>query len=76
MPSPAYNLLLNLVSGYVDSKKAVEVISRQLTACNLTADSITAAEIKTNGSRFTTACGLYISDAAKRDELKSKIAAL
>ena len=26
MPSPAYNSLLNLVSSYVDSKKAAEVI--------------------------------------------------
>jgi hypothetical protein len=76
MPSPAYNSLLKIVSSYVDAQKAAEVISRQLTACKLTADAITTAEIKSNSSRFNTACGLYISDTAKREELKSKIAAM
>jgi len=76
MPSLAYNSLLNLVSVYMDSKKAAEVIGRQLTACKLNADSVGTADIKTNVSRFSTACGLYVSDTAKRDELKDKLAAL
>ncbi len=75
MPSPAYNTLLNLISVYVDSKKAVEVLARQLTACQLTADSMAMADIKANATRFSTACSLYVSDSAKRDELKTKLAA-
>ncbi len=75
MPSPAYNSLLNLVSSYVDSKKAAEVIGRQLTACSLTTDSIANSDIKANAVRFATACSLYVSDTAKRDELKSKLVA-
>ena len=76
MPSPAYNSLVKLVSVYVDSKKAVEVITRQLTACNLNADTIATADIKANALRFTTSCGLYVYDASKRDEFKAKLAAL
>jgi hypothetical protein len=76
MPSPAYNSLLKLVSVYVESKKAVEVLTRQLIACNLTADTIASNDIKANATRFTVACSLYISDPSKRDELKSKIAAI
>ena len=75
MPSPAYNSLLSLVSTYVDSKKAAEVLSRQLTACKLTADSIAAADVKENCTRFSTAFSLYVSDSSKRDELKTKRAA-
>ena len=75
MPSPAYNSLLTLVSVYVDSKKAAEVLGRQLTACQLTVDSVAPADIKANASRFATACSLYVSDASKRDELKAKLAA-
>jgi hypothetical protein len=74
MPSPAYNLLLNTVSSYVDSKKAAEVLSRQLSACSLTADSIAASDIKANCTRFSTAFSLYVSDSNKRDELKAKLA--
>jgi hypothetical protein len=76
MPSPAYNHLLSLVSLYVDSKKAAEVLARQLTACKLTADTIASADIKANASRFTTACGLYIADSVKREELKERLMAL
>jgi hypothetical protein len=76
MPSPAYTSLLKLVSVYVDSKKAVEVISRQLTACNLTADKIAISDIKANSTRFAISCSLYVSDASKRDEFKAKLAAL
>ena len=75
MPSPAYNSLLSMVSVYVDSKKAAEVLSRQLTACKLTADSIAASDIKENCTRFSMAFSLYVSDTAKRDELKTKLAA-
>jgi len=76
MPSPAYNSLLNLVSVYVDSKKAVEVLTRQLNACSLTTDTIAPADIKANATRFSTAFSLYVSDSAKRDELKTKLLAL
>ena len=76
MPSPAYNSLVKLVSVYVDSKKAVEVITRQLTACKLNADTIATADIKANAMRFTIACSLYVSDVSKRDEFKAKLAAL
>ena len=76
MPSPAYNSLLNLVSVYVDSKKAVEVLTRQLTACSLTADTIGPADIKANATRFATSFSLYVADSGKRDELKAKLAAL
>jgi len=76
MPSPAYNHLLSLVSLYIDSKKAAEVLARQLTACKLTADNIASADIRANASRFTTACGLYIADSSKRDELKERLMAL
>ena len=76
MPSPAYNSLLNLVSVYVDSKKAVEVLTRQLTACSLNADTMAAGDIKANATRFATSFSLYVSDSSKRDELKSKLAAL
>ncbi len=75
MPSPAYNLLLNMVSGYVDPKKAAEVLSRQLNACSLTVDSIAASDVKANCTRFSTAFSLYVSDSTKRDELKTKLAA-
>jgi hypothetical protein len=75
MPSPAYSTLVNLVSTYIDSQKAVEVITRQLTACHLTADSIVTADIKANGMRFSTAFSLYVSDSSKRHELKTKLAA-
>jgi hypothetical protein len=76
MPSPAYNSLLSLVSSYLEPKKAAEVIARQLTACKLSSDTVATADIKTNASRFITACGLYVSDTAKRDELKNKLSAL
>lgn len=76
MPNLAYTSLLKLVSTYVEPQKAAEVLQRQLVSCKLTADSITANDIKANSIRFTTACGLYIADSAKRDELKAKIAAL
>jgi len=76
MPSLAYNSLLNLMSLYIEPKKAAEVLGRQLTACKLTADTVSNPDIKNNASRFATACGLYVSDAAKREELKSKLAAL
>jgi len=76
MPSLAYNSLLNLMSLYIEPKKAAEVLARQLTACKLTADTVGNADIKNNASRFATACGLYVSDAAKREELKTKLAAL
>jgi hypothetical protein len=76
MPSPAYNSLLNLVSIYVDSKKAVEVITRQLTACKLNADTMASSDIKANASRFSTACSLYVADSGKRDELKARLATL
>jgi hypothetical protein len=76
MPSPAYNSLLSLVSVYLEPKKAAEVIARQLAACKLSADTVATADIKTNASRFTTACGLYVSDTAKREELKNKLSAL
>jgi hypothetical protein len=76
MPSPAYNSLLKLVSVYVDAKKATEVLARQMTACHLNADTMSSADIKNFASRFATAYSLYISDSSKRDEFKSKIAAL
>lgn len=75
MPSQAYSLLLNLVSKYVDSNKAAEVLSRQLNACSLTVESIAASDIKANCRRFSSAFGLYVSDPTKRDELKTKLAA-
>lgn len=75
MPSSAYNSLLSLVSVYVDSKKAVEVLGRQLTACKLTVDSVASADIKANALRLSTACSLYVADTNKRDELKAKLAA-
>jgi len=76
MPSLAYNSLLKVVSSYVDSKKAAEVLARQLTACKLDADTIASADIQANLLRLSTACSLYISDSSKRDELKRKIAAI
>jgi hypothetical protein len=75
MPSPAYSSLLNLVSTYVEPQKATEVIARQLVACKLTPDTVSPADVKASATRFATACGLYIPDASKRDELKNKIAA-
>ena len=76
MPSPAYTTLLTLVSSYIDSKKAAEVLGRQLTACGLTTDSIAPPDIKANAVRFSTAFSLYVSDSTKRDELKTKLSAI
>ena len=60
-----------MVDDYFSKEKYYE-----LTGSGGTDDSITANDIKSNSMRITTACGLYISDAAKREELKNKIAAL
>ena len=76
MPSPAYNNLVKLISQYVDAKKASDVVERQLATCKLDKETLSTADLKTAAVRVATACSLYVSDSAKRDELKSKIMAL
>jgi hypothetical protein len=76
MPSPLYIKLLATTGQYVDAKKAEEVIARQLAKCGATTDTFAATHLEAIKLMISGALGLYVPDAAKRDELLGKLKSL
>ena len=76
MASPVYNEILNLVAKYVDKAKAIEVIERQLATKKLKAETLATKDLAAVMNSISVATGLYVPDAGRREELKSKLKAM
>lgn len=74
--SPVYNNILGLISKYVDREKAEGVIQRQLTSKNLKAETLATKDLATVMTAISTASGLYVPDAGRREELRAKLKAM
>lgn len=76
MPSPAYDSLLAFVSGYVQKEKAHDIMERQMKSRNVTPDSFTAKDLGALKNVIGIALSLYVPDAARKAEFKSKLQAM
>ncbi len=76
MPSPIYAKVLEAVSTYVPQEKAAGIVDRQLPKCNSTADNLNRAGLDQVMTWLLGAANLYISDAAAREALKSRLQAI
>lgn len=76
MPSPTFTKVLSTVSAFIDKAKAEDIIKRQIATCAATPESFSAAELKKTAKLIAGASALYVQDAARRQELISKVEAL
>ena len=74
--SAVYNDILKLISNYMEKEKAESVVNRQLTGKNLKAETLATKDLALVMTAISTATGLYVPDAARRDELKAKLKAM
>lgn len=74
MATALYAKVEATISSFIGAEKASGVFSRQLKFCApATADSFGADDMKKIITYLTTAAGLYVSDAAKKEELVAKL---
>jgi hypothetical protein len=77
MARAQYDNLVKFVNAYVGDAKGPGIVERQLKHCApSTADTFTAADLQKIAIFLVAAAGLYIPDATKKEEFKTKIAAL
>jgi hypothetical protein len=77
MARAQYDNLVKFVNSYVGEAKGPGIVERQLKHCApSTADSFTAADLQKISTFLIAAAALYIPDAAKKEEFKTKIATL
>jgi hypothetical protein len=77
MARAQYDNLVKFVNAYVGEAKGPGIVERQLKHCEpSTADTFTTADLQKISNFLVAAAGLYIPDAGKKEEFKSKLATL
>jgi hypothetical protein len=76
MASPTYNQLLTIISGYIDKEKASGILERQVKAKNLLPDTLASKDLAALVIGLSTATSLYVPDAGRKEELKTKLKSL
>jgi hypothetical protein len=76
MPSPLFQSLVKTVSDFTGPEKAAGAIERRLKDCSATPDSFGKEHLQKILPQLIVAAGLYVTDAAKKDQLAAKIKAL
>lgn len=73
MASPTYNQLLSTIAGYIDKEKASGILERQLKAKNLAPETLATKDLAALVVGLSTAASLYVPDAGRKEELKTKL---
>ncbi len=77
MARAQYDNLVKFVSSYVGDAKGPGIVERQMKHCEpSTADTFTSADLQKIATFLVAASALYIPDAAKKEEFKTKLANL
>ena len=76
MASPTYDQLLTTIAKFIEKDKATGILDRQLKAKNLMADTLASKDLSTLLVALSTATSLYVPDATRKEELKSKLKAM
>ncbi|MDZ4741585.1 MAG: hypothetical protein SGJ03_17040 [Alphaproteobacteria bacterium] len=77
MAKAQYDNLVKFVNSYVGEAKGPGIVERQMKHCApATPDTFSAADLQKMAAFIVAAAALYIPDAGKKEEFKTKLASL